>query len=156
MSGKILIAFDESQSTQKTISFIAEHFTRDHDITLFHVVPDTAAVCGLNSPSLTPYFNAERDSFCRMEDQRKKIITDMVEDAKKSLQNSQFDAGRIEVKVQTQHKGIASDIIQEAKNGYDIVAMGRRASSGIKEFLMGSTTQKVLHALEGIPLIIID
>lgn len=156
MNKKILIAFDESENAQKTVSFIANHFTTDHEITLFHVVSDIAAVCGMDSPSLTPYFNTERNSFCRIEEHKKKIVTDFVHEAKNKLHHAEFNADRIEVKIQTQQKGVAADIIQEAEKGYDIVAMGRAAKSGIKEFLMGGTTQKVMHGLKNTPLLIFD
>nr|WP_321397342.1 universal stress protein [uncultured Desulfobacter sp.] len=156
MNKKILIAFDDSENAQKTVSFIAKHFTTDHEITFFHVVTDIAAVCGMDSPSLTPYFNSERNSFCRIEERKKKIIMHIVDEAKTKLLHAQFNADKIEVKIQTQQKGVAPDIIKEAENGYDIVAMGRAAKSGIKEFLMGGTTQKVLHGLKNTPLLIFD
>ncbi len=156
MNKKILIAFDESENAQKTVSFVAEHFITDHEITIFHVVSDIAAVCGMDSPSLTPYFNSERNSFCRIEERKKEIVTDIIHEAKNKFHHAKFNADKIEVKIQTQQKGVASDIIQEAKKGDDIVAMGRTAKSGIKEFLMGGTTQKVLHGLENTPLLIFD
>ncbi|MFH1153765.1 MAG: universal stress protein [Pseudomonadota bacterium] len=156
MSGTILIAFDESANARKAITFVADHFTRDHGVTIFHVVPDTAAACGLNSPSLTPYFNSQRTSFCLMESQRAKIVEDMVEQARDLLLKAGFGKDSIQVKIQTQDKSIASDIIQEARSGYDIVVMGRKGSPGIKEYLMGSISQKVLNALEETSLILVE
>jgi len=156
MNKKILIAFDESENAKKTVSFVAEHFDKDHEITLFHVVSDIAAVCGMDDPSLTPYFKSERNSFCRIEEHKKKIVSDILNEAKNKLHHADFNPDKIEVKIQTQEKGVAADIIQEAKKGYNMVAMGRTANSGIKHFLMGGTAQKVLHGLENIPVLIFD
>nr|WP_321404951.1 universal stress protein [uncultured Desulfobacter sp.] len=48
-------------------------------------------------------------------------------------------------------------MVQEAQKGkYSMVAMGRRASSGLKEFFIGSNASRVMHALMGIPMVIVD
>ena len=156
MNNRILIAFNESESAKRAVLFAADHFKKDHDITLFHVVPDTAAACGLNSPSLTPYFEKERSTFCGMEEQRKFIVSDMLEDARTSLRSRGFADESITVKIQAQKDSIPSDIVNETKKEYGMIIMGRHSSSGIKDFFMGSTVQKVLHAVSKIPVIIID
>lgn len=157
MNHHILITFDDSETAQKTIVFIIDHFSKDHDITLFHVVPDTASACGLDSPSLTPYFEKERNSFCRMERERRTLMEKVLEAAKERLKIAGFSQERIHIKAQVQDKGIAADIIHEAKNGkYGMVVMGRQSSSGIKDFFTGNTVQRVLHALVEMPLIIVD
>ncbi len=155
MNNRVLIAFDESESAGRAVLFAADHLKKDHEITLFHVVPDTAAACGLNSPSLTPYFEKERSSFCLMEEQRKSIVSDMLENAKTSLRNAGFDKS-IVVKIQVQEDSISSDIVNETKKEYGMVIMGSHSSSGIKDFFMGSTVQRVMQALSKTPVIIID
>ncbi|WP_020589937.1 universal stress protein [Desulfobacter curvatus] len=157
MTAKILIPFDESECAQNTVAFVAEHLNKAHEVTLFHVVPDTAAACGLNSPSLTPYFEQERNSFCRMEAQREKMILKTLETARNALISAGFAKDMVHIKTQPQSKNIATDIIQEAKKeSYNIVAMGRRATSGLKEFFIGSNASRVMHALNSTPVIIID
>ena len=157
MTAKILIPFDESECAQNTVSFVAEHLNKAHEVTLFHVVPDTAAACGLDSPSLTPYFEKERNSFCRMEAQREKMILNTLENARNELINAGFVSDMVHIKTQPQKKNIAVDIIQEAKKEkYNIVAMGRRASSGLKDFFIGSNASRVMHALNGTPVLIIN
>ncbi|MBW1763701.1 MAG: universal stress protein, partial [Deltaproteobacteria bacterium] len=53
-------------------------------------------------------------------------------------------------------KGIARDIISEARSGYGTVVIGRRGLSGIEEFFLGSVSQKVLHSLRAISIIIVN
>lgn len=154
-NNNVLIAFDEFESARNITSFVLDHLTRDHQITLFHVVPSTAAACGLNSPSLTPYFESERNAFCRMEERREAMMVEMLETAKTRFVDAGFDKARVNVLVKSQKKGVAADIIREATDEqYDLVVMGRRSSSGIKEFFTGSTVQGVIHNLTGIPLVI--
>jgi len=157
MKHHILIAFDDSETAQKTITFTIEHLNKGHEVTLFHVVPDMAAACGLDSPSLTPYFEKERNSFCRMENERRDLMENVLKVAKKKLSSAGFSDNQIYIKAQVQKKGIAADIVQEAKKGeYSMVLMGRQSSSGIKEFFTGSTVQRVLQAMAETPLVIVD
>lgn len=157
MTSKVLIAFDELENGQNTVAFAADHLDKGHEVTLFNVVPDTAAACGLDSPSLTPYFEKERNAFCRMEERRQSLMLEKLERAKADLLNAGFEDSSISVKAQVQNRGIAADIVQEAADGqYSMVVMGRRSSSGIKEFFSGSTIQRVFHNLAGMPLVIVD
>lgn len=145
------------KTQKKTVEYVSEHINKNHEITLFYVVPNTAAACGLNSPSLTPYFENERNAFCRMEEQRQAMMRETLEAARNDLLGAGFGREKISIKTQPQNKNIAADIVQEAQNGkYSMVAMGRRASTGLKEFFMGSNASRVMHALIGIPMVIVD
>jgi len=63
----------------------------------------------------------------------------------------------VKVKIRKKKKGIAQDIMKEARDGgYDTIVMGRRGLSGIKEFLMGSVSNKVVHAADGMAVIVVD
>ena len=156
MTAKILIPFDESECAQNTVTYVAKNLNKDDEVTLFHVVPNTAAACGLNSPSLTPYFEKERNAFCRMEETREKMIRDTLEAARHKLIHAGFAKDKVYIKTQPQSKKISDDIIHEAQKGkYSTVAMGRSSTSGLREFFIGSNASRVIHALN-IPVIIID
>lgn len=157
MNTKVLIAFDDSESGWNAVNFAVDHLERGHEIILFHVVPDTAAACGLDSPSLTPYFEKERNSFCRMEERRQVMMTEILRQAKNNLLRAGFSDKGITINVQVQNKGIAADIVKETTDGgYGMVVIGRQSSSGIKEFFMGSTVQRVINQLTGTPIVIAD
>ena len=156
MGRKILVAVDDSENALRAVKFIGEHFTPDHSITLFSVIPDTAAICDMNSPSLTPYFLAQQGAFCTLEDQKKKLVKEALEKAKKNLMEAGFKEQEIAVKIETQNKGIARDIIDTAGSDYDVVVLGRRGLSGIKEFFLGSVSQKVLHSAKDVSILIVD
>jgi nucleotide-binding universal stress UspA family protein len=67
-----------------------------------------------------------------------------------------FKKEKITVKVQAKKKGIARDIVAEAEAEYDTIVMGRRGLSGIKEFVMGSVSQKVLHSVKDVNIVIVS
>ncbi|HDZ90434.1 MAG: hypothetical protein JRJ09_12470 [Deltaproteobacteria bacterium] len=63
MGRKILVAFDHSENAMRAVEFIANSFTLDHEITLFNVLMDTAAICHMEDPSLIPHFMANKGAF---------------------------------------------------------------------------------------------
>lgn len=156
MGGKILVAFDDSENAMRAVEYIARTFTREHQIMLFCVVPDTAALCDMNSPSLTPYFVEKQAIFCGLEDQKKELIDEAMQKAKELIMTAGFEEKNITLKVQTKKKGVVRDIIDEAHSGYDTIVLGRRGLSGIKEFILGSVSQKVLHLARDISVIVVE
>jgi nucleotide-binding universal stress UspA family protein len=156
MEQKILVAFDDSQNAMRAVEFIAGSFTKEHKITLLSIIPDTAAICDMNSPSLTPYFISHQVTFCALEDQKKELVNEALQKAKELLLKAGFEEKNITMKVETKKKGIAKDIIDEAHSGYDTIVLGRRGLSGIREFVLGSVSQKVLHSARDMSVIVVD
>lgn len=157
MAQKILVALDDSVNAMRTVEFIAKTFSpSDNEITLFSVIPDTAALCDMNSPELTPYFLTQHSSFSQLEMQKKQLIETALKQAKNVLVQSGFDPDRIYLKIQTRMRGIARDIIEEAHTGYDAVVLGRRGLSGVQEFILGSVSQKVIHSIRDMSVLIVN
>lgn len=154
MAKKILVALDESQNAMRAVEYIARSFTADHEVTLFHVALDTAAICNMNSPELTPYFTAQQITFCSLEDKKKELVRKAMDEARTRLIGVGFQENKITTKIETRKKGVARDILAEAQSGYDTIVMGRRGLSGVSEFLMGSVSQKVLHNAGGISVVL--
>lgn len=156
MGRKILVALDDSNNAMRAIQFIAETFTPDHTVTVFSVIQDSATLCEMNSPELIPYFVSQRESFCVLEDKKRELIKEAQEKAKKILMNAGFDSKNVISKLISKKKGVARDIIEEAHSGYDMVVMGRRGLSGIKEFVYGSISQKVLQMAKEVSVLIVN
>jgi len=156
MNNRLLVAFDDSENAMRAVEFITKYFTADHKITLFNVLPDSAVLCAMNSPELTPYFLSQKSSFCVLEDKKKELINEAMKKAEQKLVNAGFDKKNIQMKIKNRRIGIARDLIAEAQSGYDVVILGRRGLSGIKEFLIGSVSQKVLHSVKGVSVMIVD
>lgn len=145
MSQRILVAMDDSENAMRAVAYVADMFPADTKITLFHVMQDTAALCELTSPALTPYFVREQAAFCQLEDKRRQIIEENMEVARAKLIEAGFSADAVSTEVYTKKDGIARDIVAKAKNGYHLIVMGRRGISAIREFFLGSVSQNVLH-----------
>jgi len=156
MEKKILLAIDDSENARRAVEFVAIFFAPNNKITLFNVIPDTAALCAMNSPELTPYFTSQQSSFCLLEEKKKKLVNEAMEKAKRILLDAKFEEKNIAIKSEVKKGGIARDIIREAKAGYNVVVMGKRGLSGIKEFILGSVTQKVFNSAKDISVLVVD
>jgi nucleotide-binding universal stress UspA family protein len=153
---KVLVALDDSDNAARAVEYVSKNFSADHEVTLFSVIPDTQMLCNIDSPELTPYFQSQRNVFCSLEDKKKELIEAAANRAKDVLLKAGFKKEKITVKVQAKKKGIARDIVAEAESGYDTIVMGRRGLSGIKEFMMGSVSQKVLNSAKDLSVIIVN
>jgi nucleotide-binding universal stress UspA family protein len=150
-----LIAFDDSENAMRAVSYIAETFNPRHTVTLFSVVPDTQSMCEMNSPELTPYFRTEQNAFCTLEDQKRLLLQDAMKKAKELLVDAGFAEDRIELRLEKREKGVARDIVSEAAKGYDLVVLGKKGVSGVKDFLLGSISQKVLYGAGDISVLFV-
>lgn len=157
MAKKILIALDDSQNAMRAVDFVGAHFMGDSEITLLSVLPDTETLCAMQSPELTPYFLDQQASFCALENKKKELIDQTLQEARRRLVNRGFATGAVIIKAQKREKGIARDIIQEAKTGgYGLVVLGKTGLSGIREFFMGSTAQKVVQGAKGTSVLLVE
>lgn len=106
MAKKILIAFDESENSQRAVDFVGAHFAGDCSVTLFNVLLDTEAMCAMESPELTPYFKSEQSAFCSLEDKKKEVVNQAMERGRRCLIECGFSPDRVETKAKVREKGL--------------------------------------------------
>lgn len=157
MAKKILVAMDESKNSLRAVEFIGNCVNPEASVTLFSVLMNTEAMCAMQAPELTPYFIAQQTTFCVLEDKKKELISEALEKAREMLIQQGFAKNRVKTKIVKRKKGIARDIISEVKSGgYDLVVLGKKGLSAVREFLMGSTAQKVLHGVDKVSVLLVD
>ncbi|MBW1740365.1 MAG: universal stress protein [Deltaproteobacteria bacterium] len=157
MAKKILVAVDESKNSMKAVNYVAKAMQPTATVALFSVIPDPTSACGLDSPSLTPLFKANRQTFCSIEDTKKDKVKGFMEKAKGVLVKAGFPSKNVTIKMRKKKSGIARDILKEARQGkYDTLVIGRRGLSGIKEFLFGSVSNKVVQLAKNVSVIVVD
>lgn len=155
MAKKILIPIDDSANALRAAEFVAKSLATDNQVTLMNIMLDTAALCQMDSPELIPLFKVQQTSFCILENKKRELVKNALNQAKETLVAAGFSADHIGIKIQDKQLGVARDILAEAKNGYDLIVIGRRGMSGIKEFFMGSISQKVLSGAKDISVLIV-
>ena len=154
MAKKILVAIDDSDNAGRAVELVAKSFSTDNTIVLYNVMLDTAALCRMDSPELSPLFRSQQSNFCALEDKKRELVTAAVQRAKEVLLSYGWQANQIEIKIENKKKGVARDILDEAEKGYQLVVLGRRGISGIKEFFLGSTCHKVFSGAKNISVLI--
>lgn len=154
MAKKILIAIDDSQNAARAVELVAKSFSTDNTVVLFNVMLDTAALCQMDSPELSPLFRSQQSNFCALEDKKRELVTDAINRAKEQLLSYGWDKDLVEIKVENKKKGVARDILDEAGNGYQMIVLGRQGVSGLKEFFLGSTCQKVFSGAKDVSILV--
>lgn len=157
MKQMILVAFDESENAMRAVKYVADSYTPENKVTLFSVIPDAATLCEMSTVPLNPYFLAHQQTFFKeLEKQKRENLNKAVEKAKELLLKAGFNEKNITVKIEIEKNGVANNIVKEAESGYNIIVMGRRGLSSIKEFLLGSVSQKVIHLAKDISVLIVN
>jgi nucleotide-binding universal stress UspA family protein len=156
MAQKILITLDDSENALRAVAFVAKSFSTDNQVTLLNVMLDSATLCNMDSPELIPLFKVQQASFCALEDKKRELVKAAMKQAKEALVAAGFSPDSVTVKIQDKKAGVARDILTEAEKGYDLIVIGRRGMSGIKEFFMGSISQKVLNGARDISVLIVN
>jgi len=155
MAQKILITLDDSENALRAVAFVAKSFATDNQITLLNIMLDTATLCKMDSPELIPLFKAQQASFCNLEDKKRELVKSALKQAKQTLVEVGFPPDNVAIKIQNKKTGVARDILAEAEKGYDLIVIGRRGMSGIKEFFMGGISQKVLNGAKDVSVLIV-
>ena len=154
MAQKILIALDDSDNALRAVDLVARSFSAENFVVLFNVMLDTEALCKMDSPELTPLFRSQQSNFCALEDKKRELVNAAIQKAKDTLLAAGFSPDHIEIKVENKNRGVSRDILAEAEDGYDIIVLGRRGLSGLKEFFLGSVSQKVFNSAKDISVLI--
>lgn len=156
MAQNILIAFDDSENAMRAVEFVGKKFKPENKVTLFYVLPDTAALCELHSPELTEYFVAQQSSFCVLEAKKRQLVEDAMKRAKSVLMDDGFPSENITTTIQVRKSGVARDILNTSEAGFDTIVLGRRGLSGVREFFLGSVSQKVFHSAKNVSVVIVN
>jgi nucleotide-binding universal stress UspA family protein len=157
MENKILLALDNSNNSLKAVKYVADNVMPTAMVTMFSVLPDPTAACELDGPSLAPIFKQNIKTFCTIEDAKKAAVEGFMEEAQKTLVKAGFPSKNVAIRIRKKKVGIARDILKEVERGkYDTIVIGRRGLSGIKQYVFGSVSNKVLHLAKKVAVVLVD
>ena len=156
MHQKILVALDDSPNAMRAVEQVARTYTPGNQITLYSVIPQVDFGCIMDLNSLNREQLDLHYSLCSdMQKQKKDQVERALRQAKNLLLKSGFDEKTVTIKVNRKGGDVAREIVNEANIGYDIIVMGRRGMTAVKEFFIGSISQKVLHAVKDKSVLIV-
>ena len=155
IQNKMLILVDGSERTLQTVNYVNDFMPVDKNtqIVLFHVfsgIPEE-----YRELVQEPTCKTVVDQLKNRETQEKSKIRACLEQAKNILISGGFSEQSIEIKFHRLEKGVARDIIDEARKGYTAVVMRRRGMGALKNIILGSVAVKLLQALTFIPVLLV-
>ena len=151
---KLLLAVDGSDYALGAVRYVSNILSpRNTEVVMFHV----------HSKIPESYWDLEREAspswrvneVRAWEREYEKTLRAYMEKAKGIPQRAGFSEDSIKLKIPKREKGIARDIVMEAKGGYDCVVVGRRGMSKLKDLVMGSVSTKLTERLDFVPLIVV-
>lgn len=155
IQNKMLILVDGSERTLQTVNYVNDFMPVDENtqIVLFHVfsgIPEE-----YRELVQEPTCKTVVDQLKNRETQEKGKIRAYLEQAKNILISGGFSERSIEIKFHRLEKGVARDIIDEARKGYTAVVLRRRGMGALKNIILGSVAVKLLQALTFIPVLLV-
>ncbi len=149
---KLLVVVDGSRRSIDTVRYLARmpSFCRMqiHLFNVFTAIPET-------------YWDLEREPAAisnvsqlhAWESQHRSTIEEHMRQCKEILLAQDVHPKNIHTRIYNRKKGVARDIMTEARKGYAAVVLRRRGMTRLQKMVMGSTALKLLNGLEDIPLV---
>jgi nucleotide-binding universal stress UspA family protein len=157
MPQKILIALDGSEISSKIVEFAAKTVSENSVITLFSVIPDVDLLCELDPSFIKGFAPKGYPDYCRtIQDEKRRLLEETLQAGRQVFLDAGFNAESMSTKIGIMKYDVALTIIEEARTGYDLIVLGRRGHSGLRKFLFGSVSQKVLQVIEDISVLIVE
>lgn len=143
---KILLIVDGSTQSSDMVNYAGQVFSpAATEVHLLHIknrVPD--AFWDWEEDPLVPQ---HVDYMKDWESQKDKEMQDFMRKSLKVLTDSGFPEDRVSSKTQARQSGIARDIINETKKGYDILMVGRKGLSTLDDQMLGSVASKLISTV---------
>lgn len=148
---RILVTLDDSGRGQFTLRYLSRLLKPGAvDLVLFSVLTQMPERFWDMEENPSPEYG--RIAAARWKDHQRKVMGQYVAEALKLMEQRGFPPETVKVKLQDRGLGIARDILQEARNGYDAVVAGRQGMNPITRLVIGSVASKLIQSLTDMPL----
>ena len=153
LKDKILVAVDVSDRCLETVRHITERkpFQKKH-LVLYHVLSSLPHFYW--DIEMEPLGTEAVVHIRDWEGEQKRAINKFMEKARQILLNADFPEDAVTIKIKNIEKGIARDIVEEAKVGYMAVIISRSGSGEVPEPFLGPNAFKVIQNLSFVPVFI--
>jgi len=151
---RILLAYDGSDLSLDAARYVGFVFSPEQtEVVIFYVeskIPESfwQMEKDMDFRFNTPEIRASMTERC-------KLVKGCMEKAKDILVARGFSLDSIKIKIHTKESGVVRDIVEESRQGYDAVVVGRKGYSKLKDIFFGSVPMKLLGKIKSIPLIIV-
>jgi len=147
-SKKVLVCVDNSENAMRAVDHAGFMLAgTDSHVTVFHTMRNLRRYVPKDvleeAPELQELWKKKAGQ----------DIAPFMEKAREMLLKAGLNETQVTTKVADGSRSPADDILKEAReNGYGTVVLGRRGISGVKGFLFGSVTKKILNQATGLTI----
>ncbi|MFO7605027.1 MAG: universal stress protein, partial [Desulfurivibrionaceae bacterium] len=145
----LLAAVDASENSRRAVMYLADFFGayRDVFITLLSIIPEPSEDFFGTDQERHRWLAAEEEKMGKILNEYKEILL-----------GAGFEEGRIDSRLSIRRcVSVADEILKEQeKLRCCIVAVGRRGLSHNEEFLLGSTSNRILHHARNCAVMVIE
>ncbi len=145
----LLAAVDDSDNSKRTVLYLSDFFGdyRDVFITLYSIIPEPSE----------DYFATDEERLAWLAE-RKTTMNQKLADYREILLGAGFSPAQIDLRLVVKEcPSIADAILEEQeKLRCCIVAVGRRGLSHNAEFVLGSTSSKILHHAKHCAVLVVE
>jgi nucleotide-binding universal stress UspA family protein len=144
----VLLALDGSEQSLETVRYVSQVLTLSNtEVVLFHVFQKVLPI----------FWDREQDAMAQkhleyMESwsaHKEEKLREFMEQAKAILTAAGMPPESVVINIHERKSGIARDILEESRFGYDVVALGRRGLGAADDAMLGSVASKVLLNVSG-------
>lgn len=147
-SKRILVAVDGSSHSLNAINYVARYCSTSTYVSLIYVMPKRPEQVFWQVNMDEEFIKRMRDKYDRWERERRSASRDFLESTKALLGGSGFQDDRLNTILRERELGTASDIIAEARKGYDALVVGRRGLNKMGSLFMGSVSDKIVERVQ--------
>ena len=144
---RVLVAVDGSEHTQGVVDYLRGIIsTRHTELVLFHIMPkapDSFYDWGKDPASLP---NADHLKKWELEQERR--LRALMRDFRRCLTGAGIPEYSILISIRKAREGVARDLLQEARGGYDAIVVGRSGYGATGAQVMGSVAGKMAAKLD--------
>jgi nucleotide-binding universal stress UspA family protein len=151
---RILLAVDGSLAAMDAVRYVGAFFSPARtEVVLFHVHAEAPeAFLDLKRD---PEYGADGLPIGDWSLFTHKNIDEFIGEAEGILGGAGFTKGRVIRKIQQKRVGVARDILNESRQGYDAVVIGRVGLSNVKDVTMGSVAGKLAGRTHPVPIVLV-
>jgi nucleotide-binding universal stress UspA family protein len=148
---RVLVAVDGSEQTQGLVDYLGGIISaRNTELVLFHIMPNApeSFYDWEKDPGALP----KADYLRKWESEREKELRNFMRDIRRRLTETGIPEYSIIISIRKAREGIARDLLQEARSGYDAIVVGRSGFGAAGAQVMGSVASKVVAKLDAVSL----
>jgi nucleotide-binding universal stress UspA family protein len=157
---KILVALDGSECAFRAVEYCGLQFAGlgDLHVTLFHVLPYMPARIWDVGHILSPEEKTvQANLISKWLDNQKRTAEPIFRKAMAMLEKAGIEGQRVETKIVSDSIDVAGSILEEARDGgYLSLVLGRCGAPGVREFFLGSTTNKIINHGAGLTICVVE